>query len=85
MRAHIPGDPERLRAEIAELLPRVSDRSKAEKALREWAGNDPARLAQLLDKIRSKVAIEETARASAPVAPDAEVDDSGGPPEQYND
>ena len=41
----------------------LEDRAKAEKALREWAGSDPAKLAQLLDKIRSKVALEDAARA----------------------
>ena len=59
-RAGEPADAELLRREIVELLPRLPDRAKAEKALEEWAGENPARLAQLLDKVRSKIALLET-------------------------
>lgn len=45
----------KLRGEIEALLPRVADRAKAEQALNEWAGQNPARLSQLLDKVRSKL------------------------------
>jgi hypothetical protein len=83
VRAHVPADPERLRAEIAELIPRLDDRAKAEKALKEWAGSDPARLAQLLDKIRSKVAIEEAASPPRP-APSRPAPEDDAPPEHFD-
>jgi DNA-directed RNA polymerase specialized sigma24 family protein len=60
VRAAAPADPSKLRAELNELIPRLNDPQKAEKALREWAGNNPARLAQLLDKIRGKLALQES-------------------------
>jgi hypothetical protein len=58
VRQHMPAQVDRMREELLDLIPRLSDQSKAEKALREWAGDNPARLAQLLDKVRGKVAIE---------------------------
>jgi hypothetical protein len=61
VRAHQPASAEALRAELAELIPRLADPGKAEKALKEWAGDNPARLAQLLDKVRGKVALEQEA------------------------
>ncbi len=71
-RARAPADAGQIRAELGELLPQLGpeDREKAEKALAEWAGDSPARLAQLLDKVRGKVALaservaggEETSR-----------------------
>jgi hypothetical protein len=64
VRAHIPADAEKLKTELAELIPRLNDKSKAEKAFKEWAGNDPARLAQLLDKIRGKLALQESGEQS---------------------
>jgi hypothetical protein len=56
-KAHVPADPAKLRAEIEGLLAQLPEEEKAkgEKALREWAGDDAARLAQLADKVRSKV------------------------------
>jgi hypothetical protein len=63
-RAGEPADADLLRREITELLPRLPDRAKAEKALEEWAGDNPARLAQLLDKVRSKIALLENGQAA---------------------
>ncbi len=60
VRAAAPADPSKLRAELNELIPRLDDPQKAQKALREWAGDNPARLAQLLDKIRGKLALQES-------------------------
>lgn len=57
-KAHVPSDPTKLRAELAELLPRLDDetRSKAEEYLAK-SGDNAAKLAQLLDRVRSKVAL----------------------------
>lgn len=62
-KAHVPADPSKLRAEIEGLLAQLGEeeRAKGEKALREWAGDNAARLAQLLDKVRGKVAMAQQA------------------------
>jgi hypothetical protein len=65
VRAHIPADAEKLKSELSELIPRLHDKTKAEKAFKEWAGDDPARLAQLLDKIRGKLALQESGTHNA--------------------
>jgi hypothetical protein len=59
VRAHVPASGEKLKAELLELIPRLADPQKADKALREWAGDNPARLAQLLDKVRGKLSLQE--------------------------
>jgi hypothetical protein len=59
-KAHTPADPARLLAEIEELLPRLRDeetRAKAAAYAQEKAGNAAA-LAQALDKLRSRVALQ---------------------------
>lgn len=58
-KAHTPSDPAKLQAELAELLPRLDDetRGKAEEYLGK-AGDNAAKLAQLLDRVRSKVALQ---------------------------
>jgi hypothetical protein len=59
-KAHAPADPARLLAEIEELLPQLRDeetRAKAAAYAQEKAGN-PAALAQALDKLRSRVALQ---------------------------
>ena len=60
-KAHVPADPGKLRAEIEGLLAQLGEeeRAKGEKALREWAGDNAARLAQLLDRVRGKVAMSQ--------------------------
>lgn len=57
-KAHAPSDPGKLRAELAELLPRLDEetRTKAEEYLAK-SGDNAAKLAQLLDRVRSKVAL----------------------------
>ena len=62
VRAHVPASADKLREELKELIPRLEEPEKAEKAMREWAGDDPARLAQLVDKVRSKVALSAQAQ-----------------------
>lgn len=59
VRSATPADAIKLRDEIVGLLDSLHpvEKAKAEKALREWAGEDAGRLAQLLDKVRAKVAI----------------------------
>lgn len=66
VQAHAPADPAKLTAEIQELLAQLpeEEQTKGAKALREWAGNSPARLAQLLDKVRGKVALRDEGGAS---------------------
>lgn len=59
VRAQTPADAGSLRAELLELIPKLKDSTKAQKTLDEWAGDNPARLAQLLDKVRAKVALEQ--------------------------
>ena len=58
VRAHVPASESKLSEELRELIPRLVEPEKAEKAMREWAGESPARLAQLLDKVRGKLALE---------------------------
>jgi DNA-directed RNA polymerase specialized sigma24 family protein len=80
VRAHVPASAGKLRAELDELIPRLPDPQKAEKALREWAGDNPARLAQLLDKARSKVALHEAQRAADQAEAEQAESDSIDPP-----
>ncbi len=58
-----------LRAELAELLPRLTAprRAHAETVRDTWAGDDAARLAQLLDKVRGELAIAGQTAPSEPV------------------
>ncbi len=56
----------KLRGEIEALLPRVHDRAAAEKALNEWAGENTARLMQLLEKVRAKIGLAEAQEPAAP-------------------
>jgi hypothetical protein len=60
VRNHVPADAGKLQTELQELIPKLNDKEKAEKALKEWAGDNPARLAQLLDKVRGKLALQES-------------------------
>ena len=60
VRSHVPADAGKLKAELSELIPRLNDPQKAEKAMREWASDNPARLAQLLDKVRGKLALQDS-------------------------
>jgi hypothetical protein len=69
VRAHVPASAERMTAELLELIPRLPDPAKAEKALKEWAGESPARLAQLLDKVRGKVSLHEAGMSDEASAP----------------
>jgi hypothetical protein len=57
-RAHRPGDPAKLRAEIGELIPQLPEqyRAAAEQHLAK-VGNDAAKLAHLLDRTRSRIAL----------------------------
>jgi hypothetical protein len=57
-RAHVPTDVAAVRAELLELIPRLSEALKASQVMREWAGDDPVRLVQLLERVRSKIALE---------------------------
>lgn len=65
VQAAAPADAGKLRAELNELIPKLNDPQKAEKALREWAGDSPARLAQLLDKVRGKLALQGSSEEGA--------------------
>lgn len=66
VQAHAPADPAKLTAEIKDLLAQLpeEEQTKGAKALREWAGHNPARLAQLLDKVRGKAALRDEGGAS---------------------
>lgn len=58
-KAHTPADPAKLKAEIEALLPQLDEdtRTKAVDYLSKHAG-DPAKLAQLADRVRSKVVLQ---------------------------
>lgn len=58
-KAHVPADPAKLRAEIEGLLPQLDEetRAKATDYLGKH-GSDPAKLAQLADRVRSKVVLQ---------------------------
>lgn len=66
VQAHRPADPAKLKVEIQELLAQLpeEEQAKGTKALREWAGDNSARLAQLLNKVRSKAALQDDGGAS---------------------
>jgi hypothetical protein len=68
IKAHVPANPEKLKAELLELIPRLPDPDKARKALETWAGDSAPRLAQLLDKVRSKVSLHEAGMGEEPTA-----------------
>lgn len=58
-KAHTPADPAKLRAEIEGLLPQLDEETRA-KAVDYLSkhGADPAKLAQLADRVRSKVVLQ---------------------------
>lgn len=61
VKAAAPADPAKLAAEVVDTLAKLEDdseRAKGATALRDWAGTDPGRLAQLLDRVRAKVAMQ---------------------------
>jgi len=67
VRAHTPADVDKMKAELQELIPKLRDGAdRAEKALRDWAGDNPARLAQLLDKVRGRIALQDGGVEGAP-------------------
>lgn len=53
-----PGLLAELRAELASAVKRLpdEDKARAESAAKDWAGDDPAKLARLLDRVRTKLA-----------------------------
>ncbi len=59
VKAATPIDIDKVRADIEESIPLLPDakQAKARDVMRDWAGNDPAKLAQLLNKIQSQVGI----------------------------
>ena len=68
VKQHLPATAEKLKKELAQWVARLDDdddRSKAEKAANDWAGNDPVRLAQLLDRVRAKVALKQSGESHA--------------------
>jgi hypothetical protein len=56
--AYTPRDAAAIRAQLVEWIPRLNDASRAAEVLRDWAGDHPGRLFQLLDKVRSKTFLE---------------------------
>lgn len=73
-KAEKPIDIEEARAAIRELLPRApqSKREAIEKAMTEWAGDNAARMARVLDKLRGIVATEGLAEPAASQAGNGE-------------
>lgn len=67
VKAHRPADPTQMKAEIVSLIPRLpaEDQAQAQKTLTDWAGDNAARLAQLLDRVHSKIALAAPAEAPA--------------------
>lgn len=61
-----PLSPAQMRAEIESALATFdeAEREKGRKALSEWAGTDPRRLAQLLSRVRSRMALSADEAAS---------------------
>jgi len=79
IRAHVPASAEKLKADLLELIPQLAEPEKAEKAMREWAGENPARLAQLLDKVKGKIALAEHDRSDTTPPPPAGDEEGGAP------
>ena len=58
VRAFRPADAVQIRAELVALIPYLQEAARAAQVMRDWAGEDPARLFQLLDRVRSKLTLE---------------------------
>ncbi len=57
---HSPSSSDTLQRELSRWIPQLPDdeeQARAQRALTEWAGTDPTRLSQLLDKVKAKVGI----------------------------
>jgi hypothetical protein len=69
-RSAAPASVEALRAELVALFPRLEEPAKAEHAMNTWAGDNPVRLAQLLDKVRAKIGLSEQAASAEAESPE---------------
>lgn len=47
-----------LQAELVTLIPYLQESARAAQVMRDWAGNDPWKLFQLLERVRSKLVLE---------------------------
>ncbi|MCU0654362.1 MAG: ATP-binding protein [Polyangiaceae bacterium] len=57
-RSFKPADAAKIRADLTALIPYLQEAVRAAQVMRDWAGDDPARLFQLLDRVRSKLTLE---------------------------
>lgn len=58
VRAFRPSDVMGLRAELVALIPYLQEAARAAQVMRDWAGDNPEKLAQLLDRVRTKLTLE---------------------------
>jgi uncharacterized MAPEG superfamily protein len=58
VRAFRPTSAAAIRAELVALIPYLQESARAAQVMRDWAGEDPAKLYQLLDRVRSKLTLE---------------------------
>ncbi len=58
VRAYKPSDVMALRAQLVALMPYLQEAARAAQVMRDWAGDDPVKLLQLLDRVRSKLTLE---------------------------
>jgi len=57
-RSFKPSNVAELRAELVSLIPYLHESARAAQVMRDWAGDDPTRLFQLLDRVKSKLTLE---------------------------
>jgi hypothetical protein len=58
VRAFRPASAAAIRAELVALIPYLQEAARAAQVMRDWAGEDPTKLLQLLDRVRSKLTLE---------------------------
>ncbi|MCS6901945.1 MAG: hypothetical protein RMJ98_20120, partial [Myxococcales bacterium] len=58
VQAFCPTNAAAIRAELVALIPYLQESARAAQVMRDWAGEDPTKLYQLLDRVRSKLTLE---------------------------
>lgn len=58
VQAFQPTNTAQIRAELVSLIPYLQESARAAQVMRDWAGDDPTKLFQLLERVRSKLTLE---------------------------
>jgi hypothetical protein len=59
-----PSDAPALRTQLVAMIPYLREAARAAQVMRDWAGEDPVKLFQLLDRVKSKLALEAAGQES---------------------